>query len=58
MSYPIVNLNAANAIFNAIGIIITKHDLGYYEAIGRGYTFQETKLIDLTHKVLKQLTEE
>lgn len=55
MSYPVVNLLAANAIFSAIGIQITKHELGYYTAVLRGEELKEARLIDLTHQILRRL---
>lgn len=55
MGYPAVTLTAANAIFAAIDIIITKHELGYYEATMRGETLQSPRLIDLTHMLLIRL---
>jgi hypothetical protein len=55
MAYPVVNLAAANAIFAEIGIQITKHELGYYQACVNGNTIQSLKLIDLTHAILKEV---
>lgn len=57
MSYPAVNLTAANAIFAAIGVEITKYDLGYYQATMGGETLQSPRLIDLTHILLRRLSE-
>lgn len=55
MSYPKVTLSSANEIFNEIGIKITQHELGYYEAVGNSINLQDPKLIKLTHKVLNYL---
>jgi hypothetical protein len=56
MAYPTVNLSSANAIFSVLGIVFEKHELGYYQARGQeGQVFQNAKLIDLTHEVLKEL---
>ncbi|OKH47637.1 hypothetical protein NIES2101_23235 [Calothrix sp. HK-06] len=55
MGYPKVTLASANEIFNEIGIKITQHELGYYEAVGKNMNLQDPKLIKLTHKVLNHL---
>ena len=55
MAYPVVNLSAANAIFAGINVQIVKHELGYYQATVRGEELKETRLIDLTHAILRRL---
>lgn len=55
MTYPAVNLPAANAVFSGIGVEITKHELGYYHATVNGETLQAPRLIDLTHIILRRL---
>ncbi|NEU76709.1 hypothetical protein PI95_030425 [Hassallia byssoidea VB512170] len=57
MGYPTVNLKAANYVFEGIGIEITKHELGYYQAIVRGEELKEPRLIDLTHKILRTISQ-
>jgi hypothetical protein len=51
------NLPAANAIFAGINVQIIKHELGYYEAVVSGETLQSPRLIDLTHILLRRLSE-
>lgn len=56
MAYPTVNLSAANAIFSSIGIEISKHELGYYYTIVEGKEIKESRLIDLTHSLLREIS--
>lgn len=60
MAYPKLTIHAANLMFQAIGIEIFQHELGYYEAIGilneHEQPFRETRLIALTHDILTYIT--
>lgn len=62
MAYPTVTLSAVNQIFAVLKIEVRKHDLGYYEATGmvdeHGEPFQEIRLLDLTHVILKHLVKQ
>lgn len=59
MAYPKLTIHAANLMFQAISVEIFQHELGYYEAIGilneHEEPFRETRLIALTHNILKHL---
>lgn len=44
MTYPVINLKNANEMLKPVGIQITKHPLGYYEAMVSGKTHSNQKL--------------